>query len=109
MTPSPIWPRMRPIDSQSLQIGDGVSVDEKLTERLLVTIDKKNCEEIRISAKKLKGRRALDVRVYTSAHSGEEKWPTGKGLLIFEEEWVSFREGMLRVEKELAKSGWFHE
>ncbi len=78
-------------------------------ERLLATIDKKNSEQIRITAKQFKGRRALDVRVYTSVHPGEEKWPTGQGILIFEEEWGSFREGLLRAEKELTRNGPFHE
>ncbi len=78
-------------------------------ERLIATIDKKNHEEIRVSAKELKGRRSIDLRVYASSQTGEEKWPTGKGLLIPAEEWGPFCKGILRAEEALKENGWFHE
>ena len=78
-------------------------------ERLIATVDKKNREEIRVSTKEFKDRRWVDVRVYASGKSGEEKWPTGKGFLVPAEEWGSFFDGMLRAEKELKENGWFHE
>ena len=80
-----------------------------MVDRLVATIDKKNCEQIRILAKEFKGRRCIDVRVYASSRPGEEKWPTGKGFLVSAEEWNLFREGLIHAEKELKESGWLHE
>ncbi len=76
---------------------------------IVVAIDKKNREEIRILTKEFKGRRSVDVRIYASGQPGEEKWPTGKGLLIPAEEWGLFLQGIIRTEKELKENGWLHE
>lgn len=70
---------------------------------------KHNREEIRISAKELKGRRFVDLRIYASGLPNEEKWPTGKGILVPAEEWAGFSENVLRVGKELKENGWLHE
>ena len=78
-------------------------------DRLLASIDKKDREQIRVSAKESKGRRWIDLRVFASGLPAEEKWPTGKGILIAAEEWGAFREGIFRAEKELKENGWFHE
>jgi hypothetical protein len=78
-------------------------------DRLIASIDKKNREEIRVSAKESKGRRWVDLRVYASGLPAEEKWPTGKGFAVPEEDWARFRDGIALAEKELKENGWFHE
>ena len=78
-------------------------------DRLLASIDKKNLEEIRVSAKESKGRRWIDLRVYASGLPAEEKWPTGKGFIVPEEDWARFRDGIALAEKEMKENGWLHE
>lgn len=78
-------------------------------DRLIASIDKKDREEIRLSAKESNGRRWIDLRVYASGLPAEEKWPTGKGFSVPEEVWARFRQGVDRAEKELKENGWFHE
>ena len=39
-------------------------------------------DEIRFEEKEVRHHRCLDIRIYTALKEGEEKIPTGKGLLV---------------------------
>jgi hypothetical protein len=62
-------------------------------------------EEIRVQVKEFKKRKWLDVRVYASLKSGEEKTPTGKGVLIPASSYTEFKKAVLLAEELLRDTG----